>query len=84
MYIDAIFALNGYFFSFFLYPYLLLSWMFGHDWTHLLWVSIYACVLYFCICTCSARLNMFHMERRSRNTLIIFAVATSSLKPVTY
>ena len=24
-----------------------------------------------CICTCSAQLSMFHMERRSRNTLII-------------
>ena len=24
----------------------------------------------FCICTCSAQLSMFHMERRSRNTLI--------------
>ena len=32
---------------------------------------LYACVLYFCICTCSAQLSMFHMERRSRNTLII-------------
>ena len=28
-------------------------------------------LLYFCICTCSAQLSMFHMERRSRNTLII-------------
>ena len=32
---------------------------------------LYACVSYFCICTCSAQLSMFHMERRSRNTLII-------------
>ena len=29
---------------------------------------LYACVLYFCICTCSAQ---FHMERHSRNMLII-------------
>ena len=28
-------------------------------------------VLYFCICPCSAQLSMFHVERRSRNTLII-------------
>ena len=31
---------------------------------------LYANVLYFCICTCSAQLSMFHMERRSRNMLI--------------
>ena len=31
----------------------------------------YACVLYFCIYTCSAQLSMFHIERHSRNTLII-------------
>ena len=35
---------------------------------------VYACVLYFCICTCPAQLSMFHMERRSRNTLIIVIV----------
>ena len=35
---------------------------------------MYACVLYFCICTCSAQLSMFHMERRSRNTLIIISI----------
>ena len=32
---------------------------------------LYACVLYFCIWTCSAQLSMFHMERCSRNMLII-------------
>ena len=32
---------------------------------------LYACVLYFRIGTCSAQLSMFHMERRSRNMLII-------------
>ena len=35
---------------------------------------LYACVLYFCICTCSAQLSMFHMDRRSRNTLIIITI----------
>ena len=35
---------------------------------------LYACVLYFCICTCSAQLSMFHMERHSRNTLIIIII----------
>ena len=32
---------------------------------------LYACVSYFCTCTCSAQLSVFHMVRRSRNTLII-------------
>ena len=35
---------------------------------------LYACVLYFCICTCSAQLSMFHMERHYRNMLIITTV----------
>ena len=30
---------------------------------------LYACVLLFCMYTCSAQLSMFHMERRSRNML---------------
>ena len=33
---------------------------------------LYACVLYFCIC--SAQLSMFHMEKRSRNTFIIIVI----------
>ena len=35
---------------------------------------LYACVFYFSICTCSAQLSMFHMEKRSRNTLIIIII----------
>ena len=35
---------------------------------------VYACVLYYCICTCSAQLSMFHMERHSRNTLSIIII----------
>ena len=35
---------------------------------------LYACVLYFCICSCSAQLSMFHMERLSRTTLIIIII----------
>ena len=58
-------------FFFFFNPSLLLSWMFEHDWTHAVLGVFYAYVLYFCICTCSAQLSMFHMERRSRNMLII-------------
>ena len=30
--------------------------------------------LFFCICSCSAQLSMFHMEKRSRNTLIIIII----------
>ena len=40
-------------------------------WTPTVLSVLYACVLYFCICTCSGQLSMFHMERCSRNTLII-------------
>ena len=43
-------------------------------WTPVVLSVLYACVLYFCICTCSAQLSMFHMERLSRNTLIIIII----------
>ena len=43
-------------------------------WTHAVLGVLYACVLYFCICTCSAQLSMFHMERCSRNTVIIIII----------
>ena len=38
-------------------------------WTPTVLSVLYACVLYFCTSPCSAKLSMFHMERRSRNTL---------------
>ena len=43
-------------------------------WTPAVLSVLFACVLFLCICTCSAQLNMFHMERRSRNTLIIIII----------
>ena len=43
-------------------------------WTPTVLSVLYACALYFCICTCSAQLSMFHMDRRSRNTLIIIII----------
>ena len=43
-------------------------------WTHAVLGVLYARVLYFCICTCSAQFSMFDMERRSRNTLIIIII----------
>ena len=43
-------------------------------WTPTVLSALYACVLCFCIWTCSAQLSRFHMERRSRNTLIIIII----------
>ena len=43
-------------------------------WTPAVLGVLYVCVLNFCICTCSAQLSVFHMERRSRNTLIIIII----------
>ena len=40
-------------------------------WTPTVLSVLYACVSYFRSCACSAQLSMFHMERRSRHTLII-------------
>ena len=47
-------------------------------WTPTVLSVLYACVLYFCICTCSAQLSMFHMERHSTNTLITSGSSSSS------
>ena len=44
-------------------------------WTPAVLSILYAYVLYFCICTCSAQLSMFHMERCSRSTLIIIIIS---------
>ena len=41
---------------------------------HAVWRVCYTCVLYFCICTCSAQLSVFHMERQSRSTMIIIVL----------
>ena len=35
---------------------------------------LYTCVLYFCTCTCSVQLSMFHMERCSRSMPIIIII----------
>ena len=43
-------------------------------WTHAVLGVLHACVLYFCIYTCSAQLSMVHVERRSRNTLFVVVV----------
>ena len=43
-------------------------------WTPAVLSVVYACVLCFCICTCSAKLSVFHVERRSKNTLMIITI----------
>ena len=51
-------------------------------WTHAVLDVLYACVLYFYICTCSAQLSMLHMERHSRISLIIIIITINSSCPV--
>ena len=81
VYIDTVFGFYGYILLFFL------SFLNTHLYSlvgclsmigHMLLGVLYACVLYFSICTCSAQLSMFHMERRSRNTLIIIIIIIKS------
>ena len=62
--------LNIYFYVFNIHLYCLVGCLSMIVWTHAVLGVLYACVLYFCVCTCSARLSMFHVERPSRNTLI--------------
>ena len=75
VYIDTIFAFYGYILFFFLFIPIFscligcLS-IIGHN---LFWVS-YMHVLDFSICTCSGHLSMFHMERGSRNMIIIIII----------
>ena len=40
-------------------------------WTHSVLGVLHACVLCFRMCSCSEQLSMFHVERRSRNTIIV-------------
>ena len=78
VYIETIFAFCGctWILKHFSYshPYCLVGCLTMIDWTRAVLGVLYACVLYFCICTSSAQLIIFHMERRSRNTLIIIII----------
>ena len=65
-YIVTVFGFYGYFFFLFC----LVECLSNIVWTNAVLVVLYACVLYCCICTCSGQLNMLHLERRCRNTLI--------------
>ena len=68
VYIDTVYGFYG-------YSFLCLFGCFSMiTWTPTVLSVLYACVSYFCICTCSVQLSMFHMERRSRNTLIIIII----------
>ena len=68
MYVDMVYWFYGY--SFFC----LIGCFSMIIWTPTVLSVLYACVLYFCICTCSAQLSMFHVERRSRYALIIITI----------
>ena len=68
VYVDTVYGFHG-------YSFLCLVGCFSMIiWTPTVLGVLYACVVYFCICTCSTQLSMFHMERRSRNTLIIIII----------
>ena len=43
-------------------------------WTHAVLGVLYACVLHFCICTCSGRPSMFQMERHSTSTITVIII----------
>ena len=74
MYIDTVFGFYGYFFVlfsfFFFFFYCLVGCFNVILWTPAVLSVLNACLLYVCICTCSVQMSMFHMEKRSRNTLI--------------
>ena len=71
VYVDTVYGFYG-------YSFLCLVGCFNMiTWTPTFLSVLYACVSYFCIYTCSAQLSMFHMERRSRNTLIIIIITLS-------
>ena len=51
----------------------MLNWMFQHDWldTYCFWVSYMHAFSIFVFAPVQRKLSMFHMEKCSRNTLII-------------
>ena len=68
VYVDMVYGFYG-------YSFLCLVGCFSMiTWTPTVLSVLYAGVSYFCICTCSAQFSMCHMERRSRNTLIIIII----------
>ena len=67
VYVDTVFGFYWFFFFF----HCLVGCFSMIVWAPAVLSVLYACVLHFCIGTCSAQLSMFHMERHSRSTLII-------------
>ena len=67
MYVDTVFGFYGYFYFF----NGLVGCLSMIVWAPAILGVLYACVLHFCMCTCSVQLSMFHIERHSRNRLII-------------
>ena len=76
VYVDKACGFYGYFFL--THIYCLVGCLSMIVWTHAVLGVFYACVLHFCICTCSVQLSMFHMGRRPRNALIIVMIIISS------
>ena len=75
VYIDTVFGFYGYFFCLiFTHLSCLAGCLSMNIWTHAVLGVLYACVLYFCICTCSALSRVLHMESHSRNMLIIIII----------
>ena len=71
VYIDTIFMFYRNFFCYiYTHLYCLVRCLSMIVWTHAVLGVLYVCVLYFCICTCSAQLSMFPLERCSRNMLL--------------
>ena len=64
------------------------NWMFEPDYLDTCCFECFMCLCFFsffvflfCICICSAQMSMFHMERCSRNTLIIIIKTVKASAP---
>ena len=68
VYVDTVFGFHGYFFN------CLVSCLSMIVWTLTVLGVLYACVLYFCICTCSSQLSMFHMESALEIPSLLFVL----------
>ena len=69
-----------FFFFFLTHLYCLVACLNMIVWTYAVLGVLYACVLYFHICTCSVQVSMFHMERHSRNMFTIIIVVESGIQ----
>ena len=81
MYFDMVLGFYGYFF---LFLNCLVGCLSMIVWTPAVSGVLYACVLKFCICTCSAQLSMFHMERCSLLLLLLSSLTVFIYSVTTY